>query len=307
MDHSDDEADPAVRKASDALRKARDVLGIGRDSSPSAGTSSELVPWAATAEARRAPAAGARSQRVLGVLASVALGVAGLGLGAAAANLVLTRGWPAGILGGSMRDAEPNSRPTASERLEQRVTDALDALKLEVAELRAAVARDRDEVRTEAVTKRLDELTARLDKAKAETSSAIAQLAARIDPLRQETAARLQAVVERLDRLEQRSVAAKPPEPQAAALARNGPARSQSQAGPAEAAGKPQVLRGWVLREVYDGLALVEGADGPIEVAPGELLPGAGRVRSIERRGGGWIVVTSRGVINHAPARFNPE
>ncbi|MBM3607319.1 MAG: hypothetical protein FJX29_02530 [Alphaproteobacteria bacterium] len=58
---------------------------------------------------------------------------------------------------------------------------------------------------------------------------------------------------------------------------------------------------GYVLREVYRGVALVEGRNGFIEVHPGDVLPGAGRVRSIERRGGKWIVVTANGVIDTAP------
>lgn len=298
MDHSDDEADPAVRKASDAVRKARDALQKGRDDSPGVGTSSELVPWAATAEARRAPASGGRRKRLLGVLASVTLGLAGMGLGAAVVNLALHRGWPTGVLGGSTPEAQMDSRPTAADRLEQRVTEALGALKSEVAELRAAMARGQDDDASSAVTSRLDELAARLDKAKGETSGAIALLAAKIDPLRQETAAKLQSMVERLDKLEHRGEAAnvaKPPQP---------PAEAKPMTGPAEAAKQPPVIRSWVVRDVYDGIALVEGADGPVEVAPGEVLPGAGRVRSIERTGRGWVVVTSRGVIDSARGRF---
>ena len=33
------------------------------------------------------------------------------------------------------------------------------------------------------------------------------------------------------------------------------------------------------------------------EIAPGQYLPGVGEVRSIERRGRSWVVVTSRGII----------
>lgn len=54
----------------------------------------------------------------------------------------------------------------------------------------------------------------------------------------------------------------------------------------------------YVLREVYRGVALVEGRRGLVEAVPGTYLPGAGRVRSIKRRSGKWIVVTSRGVID---------
>jgi hypothetical protein len=43
-----------------------------------------------------------------------------------------------------------------------------------------------------------------------------------------------------------------------------------------------------------------------MEVAPGELIPGAGTVKSIERRGGAWIVITSRGLIDSARDRYQP-
>jgi len=55
---------------------------------------------------------------------------------------------------------------------------------------------------------------------------------------------------------------------------------------------------GYVLRDVYRGEALVQSRDGMRVIAPGDRLPGAGRVIRIARRGGGWIVVTSGGVID---------
>lgn len=61
---------------------------------------------------------------------------------------------------------------------------------------------------------------------------------------------------------------------------------------------KPVAAAAWVLRDVYDGLALVEARGGTLrEIAPGEYLPGMGEVRSIERRGRNWVVLTSRGAI----------
>ena len=61
---------------------------------------------------------------------------------------------------------------------------------------------------------------------------------------------------------------------------------------------KPAIVDGWMLRDVYGGVALVEGRAGGLrEVAPGEYIPGVGEIRSIERRGRNWVVVTSRGII----------
>lgn len=55
---------------------------------------------------------------------------------------------------------------------------------------------------------------------------------------------------------------------------------------------------GYVLRDVRNGFAVVEGRSGLREVAPGDTIPGVGRVRGIERRGAEWVVVTSVGVID---------
>ena len=60
-----------------------------------------------------------------------------------------------------------------------------------------------------------------------------------------------------------------------------------------EAAGVP----GFVLRRVFDGAALIEGRDGIIEVEPGMVAPGLGRVEAIKREDGRWVVVTARGVV----------
>jgi hypothetical protein len=62
---------------------------------------------------------------------------------------------------------------------------------------------------------------------------------------------------------------------------------------------KQMRLDGWVLREVYDGAALVESRTGRLhEVTPGRNLPTVGRVEAIERRGRIWVVVTAKGIIS---------
>ena len=60
---------------------------------------------------------------------------------------------------------------------------------------------------------------------------------------------------------------------------------------------KPPIVQGWVLRRVYDGAALIEGRDGIIEVEPGIVAPGLGRIEGIKRQDGRWVVVTSRGLV----------
>jgi hypothetical protein len=61
---------------------------------------------------------------------------------------------------------------------------------------------------------------------------------------------------------------------------------------------KSLVVEGWSLRKVYGSdSALVEGRFGIVEVEPGDLVPGLGRIQEIKRQDGRWVVVTSRGLI----------
>lgn len=67
-----------------------------------------------------------------------------------------------------------------------------------------------------------------------------------------------------------------------------------------QAASRPAglVARSYVVWQVNNGIALVEGPDGLREVTVGSALPGAGQVLSIERTGTGWRIVTTETVIN---------
>jgi hypothetical protein len=65
---------------------------------------------------------------------------------------------------------------------------------------------------------------------------------------------------------------------------------------------KPAVARlpaveGWVLRDVTNGGALIEGRGGLYEVYAGDPVPGLGRVDAIRKQDGRWVVVTSRGLV----------
>jgi hypothetical protein len=60
----------------------------------------------------------------------------------------------------------------------------------------------------------------------------------------------------------------------------------------------PTTIPGWIVREVDNGTAVVQGPNGIWKVARGDVLPGAGRVDSIVRWGNRWIVATNRGLIS---------
>ncbi|MGU3661178.1 hypothetical protein [Methylobacterium fujisawaense] len=60
----------------------------------------------------------------------------------------------------------------------------------------------------------------------------------------------------------------------------------------------PDQVSDWALREVQDGVAVIEDrAHRILEVAKGDVVPGLGRVEAIERRGRDWTVSTVGGLI----------
>ena len=52
------------------------------------------------------------------------------------------------------------------------------------------------------------------------------------------------------------------------------------------------------MREVAGNAAVLEGPNGVFRARPGDTVPGVGRIDSIVRWGGRWIVATSRGLIS---------
>ena len=59
-----------------------------------------------------------------------------------------------------------------------------------------------------------------------------------------------------------------------------------------------QMIKGFTIRGVHNGVATLDGPDGPVDAAPGAVIKRAGRVVAIEMREGRWTVVTSDGTIS---------
>jgi len=144
-------------------------------------------------------------------------------------------------------------------------------------------------------------LKANLDAATRGASGQLAKLAERLDRLERaqaEPAAKLARIAEALDRLEKKSAVA------AASAAASPETTGSIPSVPAasETKSSEKVLQDWIVREARGGRALIENRQGGMfDITAGSVLPGLGRVESVKRQDGKWIVVTARGIIYWAP------
>jgi hypothetical protein len=225
---------------------------------PQLGETKALVPFKAPASTAESAAPQPRATRFALLAASVAIAAS---FGAVAGSLGVAKLGPAF-----------NATPVAVAPAKEHVADEVKALKDSVAQLRAT-------------TKSLSDNLAALKTTVASSSAQSNKIAETLDRLEKGQA-------------EQRKVSTT----QAAAPETTG-SITQKQAAVPMVLGdppttlKPPIVQGWVLRRVYDGAALIEGRDGIIEVEPGIVAPGLGRIEGIKRQDGRWVVVTSRGLV----------
>ena len=234
---------------------------------------------------------------------------------------LLTAGFLAALCGGGAFEATRWSKLEQDRQaaLPNPTTVALARFGKDIGELKVSVESTRQDETVRALKKSVDLLKAELDGLRGNDASAIAQLTAKLDKAAQTPApglsdvmtridkidhdSRLTDIAARLDRIEHQvssststgtvAIPVRPPAPLSIS-AQNGTSTALLTKPVKQA-----VLDNWIVRDVYSGIALVEGRSGGVrEVVPGETLPGAGEVRSIERRGRAWIVVTSRGIID---------
>jgi hypothetical protein len=58
-----------------------------------------------------------------------------------------------------------------------------------------------------------------------------------------------------------------------------------------------KVVKGWSVRQAYEGIAILQSPNGVIEAVLGQQVPGLGRIEEIRNENGRLVVETSGGVI----------
>jgi hypothetical protein len=117
-----------------------------------------------------------------------------------------------------------------------------------------------------------------------------------LDSAGRTTTSQFAKIADRLDRLDQRTAMASETTGSIAS-----PASAPAAATPV-APDVPKltdrILQDWVVQDVQNGRALVESRYGGVfDVGAGSMLPGVGRVDTIKRQDGQWLVLTERGTI----------
>jgi hypothetical protein len=174
-------------------------------------------------------------------------------------------------------------------------TTDLAALRQSIGEIKSTVVSPRE------FSGALAQLTQRVDKLDREESAKVDKLAERVD---HEASALTTGLSTRIDKLEQKIAVPPTPAAQPVAQAKQLSTRPKFGAVAMDTTSsieRPRpLLRGYVVLDARDDIALVGGRYGEREVRQGDILPGAGRVERIELRGEGWVVMTSEGLIASA-------
>lgn len=194
----------------------------------------------------------------------------------------------AGALGGALATAGVmhfgGGAPATSNNLMleasvARIDADILALKASVEQTsRAGIVRDNK------TSDRLD----KVEKAQAEPAAKLARLSEAVEKLKAAQAAPVPVAAAAAARDVTGSIS--PPATEAAGAAVPLPA-------PKPAVARLPTVEGWVLREVANGGALIEGRQGIYEVYAGDPVPGLGRIDAIRKQDGRWVVVTRKGLV----------
>ena len=325
----------AADSEAETPKAAASAKGTGTSLAPATDKPSGIDPFIAIAAAE-APATAAAPRpfyaKALDYSAHAAMAIGLIGFAWTVSDHVVSR--PVDTPAAAVKHADADTAtPSASaqkpvevvkvdpvdelRKTNQKMASEIRNLRASLEALRTTVVRERtssatpDESRAEirALSASIDNLKSSLAGTKNEQGTTLAQLSAKLEKLQREEKAA--PIVERKperQQLDTSTTASIPSVPKAVPTPPSKPTTLASVEPEAPAADKPQVIAGWVVRDVYQGVALIEGHRGQMEVVPGVSIPGAGTVKSIERHNGAWTVTTTKGQFaSAAPQQHEPS
>lgn len=168
------------------------------------------------------------------------------------------------------------------------------AANTEIRNLRETVAQLRKQV--SGVSENLDGLRTAVDQSSKATNNRFGRFAENLDRIERVSS----SSTVKLDKLAQAqaqapaTVAAQPPSqtmPMMASVAASEITGSVPPSTPRK------TVKGWSVRQAYEGIAILQGPNGVIEAVLGQQVPGLGRIEEIRNENGRLVVESSGGVI----------
>lgn len=170
------------------------------------------------------------------------------------------------------------------------------AANTEIRNLRETVAQLRKQV--SGVSENLDGLRAAVDQSSKATNDRFGRFAENLDRIERVSS----SSTVKLDKLAQAQAQAPAP----ATVAAQPPSQTMpmmaSAAAPEITGSVPpstprKAIKGWSVRQAYEGIAILQGPNGVIEAVLGQQVPGLGRIEEIRNESGRLVVESSSGVI----------
>ena len=170
------------------------------------------------------------------------------------------------------------------------------AANTEIRNLRETVALLRKQV--SGVSENLDGLRTAVDQSSKATNDRFGRFAENLDRIERVSS----SSTVKLDKLAQAQAQAPAP----AAVASQSPSQTMPMIASAVApeitgsvppSAPRKVVKGWSVRQAYEGIAILQGPNGVIEAVLGQQVPGLGRIEEIKNENGRLVVESSGGVI----------
>ncbi|MGY4497528.1 hypothetical protein ACVWYH_001455 [Bradyrhizobium sp. GM24.11] len=174
------------------------------------------------------------------------------------------------------------------------------AANAEIRNLRDTVAQLRKQL--SGVSENLDGLRTAVDQSSKATSDRFGRFAENLDRIERVSS----SSTAKLDRLAQVQVqpqtpVAAQPSPAMPMMASVAAPETTGSVSPAERSSAPRkAVKGWSVRQAYEGIAILQGPSGVVEAVLGQQVPNLGRIEEIRNENGRLVVETSGGVVYSA-------
>jgi hypothetical protein len=163
---------------------------------------------------------------------------------------------------------------------------------------------------SDAELRNLREAMSQLRRSVAALSTDVAATRTAFDAASRATSDRFGRLVQSVERVErdqslsaskvERMAEAKPQVARTVAAAPSSEVTGSIPPQPRPPAARRETIQGWRVRRAYEGVAILEGQAGVIEVAQGQDVPNLGRIEEIKYENGSWQVLTSKGIVASA-------